>query len=147
MSLAENKKARLDYFILETLEAGIELSGPETKSARAGHVSLNGAYVSLVAGEAFLLGARISPYQPNNPSASFDPERSRRLLLKKSQLKELADKHKNESLTIVPLSMYNKGVWIKLSIGLARGKKKYDKRETLKKRDSEREIRRTLKRK
>ncbi len=142
---AENKKTRFEYEILERYEAGIELSGMETKSAREGKMSLEGSFIIIRGGEAFLINANITPFQPRNAGADYDPLRNRRLLLTKKEIFELASVEKNKSLTIVPLSVYNKGKKIKLSIAIARGKKNHDKRESIKKRDTERELRRTLK--
>ncbi|OGG47967.1 SsrA-binding protein [Candidatus Kaiserbacteria bacterium RIFCSPHIGHO2_02_FULL_50_9] len=145
MNLIENKKARFNYEILETYEAGLELLGFEVKSLRAGHGQLEGAHVVVRGGEAYLVGATIPPYQTGNTPKEYDPARTRRLLLTKKELGELAQYENKKGLTIVPLSVYNKNSRLKLSAAVARGKKKYDKREVLKKRDTEREIRRTLK--
>lgn len=142
---AENKKTRFEYEILERYEAGIELSGMETKSAREGKMSLEGSFIIIRGGEAFLINANITPFQPRNAGADYDPLRNRRLLLTKKEIFELASVEKNKSLTIVPLSVYNKGKKIKLQMAVARGKKNRDKRESIKKRDMERELRRTLK--
>jgi len=142
---AENRKARFDYEILEKYEAGIELLGTEVKSVRGGQMSLEGAFVIIRGGEAFLINANIPPYQIKNAPKDYDPLRNRKLLLTKKEIAELARSEKNKSLTIVPISVYNKGRKIKVEIALVKGKKKFDKRETLKKRDTDREIRRTLK--
>jgi len=142
---AENRKAKFDYEILEKYEAGIELLGSEVKSVRGGQMSLDGAFVIIRGGEAFLINANIPPYQVKNTSADYDPLRNRKLLLTKKEIGELADSGKNKSLTIVPISVYNKNRKIKVNIALAKGKKKFDKRESIKKRDTEREVRRTLK--
>lgn len=142
--LSENRKARFDYEILETYEAGIILIGQEVKSIKAGRANLTGSYVITKPDRAFLLNAEIPPYQPKNAPSDYDQKRTRQLLLNKDELKHLIGKS-HEGLTIVPLSIYNKGRRIKLSIGLARHKKKQDKREMLKKRETEREIRKTLK--
>jgi SsrA-binding protein len=142
---AENRKARFDYEIQEKFEAGIELLGSEVKSVRGGQMSLEGAFVIIRGGEAFLINANIPPYQPKNAGADYDPLRNRKLLLTKKEIAELAGSGKNKSLTIVPISVYNKGRKIKVEIALVKGKKKYDKRESIKKRDTERDIRRTLK--
>ncbi|MDP9249038.1 MAG: SsrA-binding protein SmpB [bacterium] len=139
---AENRKARFDYEILEKYEAGIELLGTEVKSVRAGHMSLEGSFVIIRGGEAFLVNANIPPYQPTNAPLDYDPLRNRKVLLTKKEIGELADGGKNKSLTIVPLAVYNKGRKIKVSAALAKGKKKFDKRETIKKREADREIRR-----
>ncbi|MDO8492503.1 MAG: SsrA-binding protein SmpB [bacterium] len=145
MSLIENKKAHFNYEILEKLEAGLELLGLEVKSIRNKHGSLEGSHVGVRGNEVFLIGANIPPYQPGNTPKNYDPYRSRKLLLTKAEIKNLLGKEKTKGLTIVPLSVYNKGAKIKISIGVARGKKKYDKRESVKKRELDRDIRRTLK--
>ena len=142
-TLIENKKILLDYEIMESYEAGIELLGLEVKSLRGKHGNLLGAYVLIRGGEAFLINAQIPPYQEKNTAASYDPYRERKLLLKKSELAVLAgngSKGLGRGLTIVPISVYNKSGKIKVNIAVVRGKKKYDKRESLKKRQSERDI-------
>lgn len=146
MGLAENQKARFNYEILETYEAGLELLGFEVKSLKMGRGELAGARVLIRGGEAFLVGATIPPYQVGNTPEDYEPSRTRRLLLNKRQMAELAKAEETKGLTIVPLKVYNKGTKLKLSLAIARGKKKYDKRETIKKRDTERELGRTLKR-
>ena len=143
---AENRKVRFDYEILDKYEAGIELLGSEVKSVRGGQISLEGAFVIIRGGEAFLINANIPPYQVKNTPSDYDPIRNRKLLLTQKELAELEATEKNKSLTIVPISLYNKGRKIKISIALAKGKKKFDKRETIKKRDTDREIRREFKR-
>lgn len=142
---AENRKARFNYEILEKYEAGIELLGTEVKSVRGGQMSLEGAFVIVRGGEAYLINANVPPYQAKNTPPGYDPLRNRRLLLTKKEITELAGNDKNKSLTIVPISVYNKGRKIKVEIALVKGKKKFDKRETLKKRDTDREIRREYK--
>ena len=144
-SYAENRKARFDYEILEKCEAGIELLGSEVKSVRGGKMSLEGAFVIARGGEAYLINANIPPYQPKNAPKDYDPLRNRKILLTKKQIAELASNEKNKSLTIVPISVYNKGSKVKVEIAVVKGKKKYDKRETIKKRETDRNIRRTLK--
>ena len=139
---AENRKARFDYEILEKYEAGIELLGTEVKSVRSGHMSLEGSFAIIRGGEAFLINANIPPYQPKNAPKDYDPLRNRKLLLTKKEIALLAESGKNKSLTIVPLAVYNKNRKIKVSLALAKGKKKFDKRETIKKRETDREIRR-----
>lgn len=134
---AENRKAHFNYEILETYEAGIELFGFEVKAVKAGMASMPAAYAIVRDGEVYLLNVHIPPYQKNNTDTLYDPERTRRLLLKKKEIKELADQKK---LTLVPLSMYSKGRRIKVELALARGKKLHDKRETIKKRDLDREM-------
>jgi len=142
---AENRKAQFNYEILEKYEAGIELLGVEVKSVRGGQMSLEGAFVIVRGGEAYLINANISPYQVKNTPKDYDSLRNRRILLTKKEIIELAGSEKNKSLTIVPISVYNKGRKIKVEIALVKGKKKFDKRETLKKRDTDREIRRAKK--
>jgi SsrA-binding protein len=144
-SYAENRKARFNYEVLEKYETGIELLGTEVKSVRGGQMSLEGAFVIIRGGEAFLINANVPPYQPANAPSDYDPLRNRKLLLTKKEIVELAGSEKNKSLTIVPISVYNKNRKIKVEIALVKGKKKFDKRETLKKRDTEREIRREYK--
>ena len=140
MSIAENKKAHFDYHILETLEAGLVLSGPEVKAVKKGEINLKGAYVSLAGTtSAFLVKAYIAPYKPASTyQRDYDPYQNRQLLLKKKELKYLFGKSQEPGITIIPLAIYKKGGLIKLSIGIARGKKKFDKRESIKKRDFER---------
>lgn len=145
MSYAENRKARFDYEILEKYEAGIELLGTEVKTVRDGRMSLEGAFSIVRGGECFLINSNIPPYQPKNADKDYDPLRNRKLLLTKKEIAELAGTEKNKALTIVPISVYNKGRKIKVEIALVKGKKKHDKRESIKKRDVERDIRRTLK--
>jgi SsrA-binding protein len=143
-SYAENRKAHFNYEILEKYEAGIELLGVEVKSVRGGRMSLEGSFVIVRGGEAYLVNADIPPYQPNNAPSNYDPLRNRKLLLTKKEMNELM-KGEKTNLTIVPLRAYNKGRKIKIEIALVKGKKKYDKRESIKKRDTEREIRRGYK--
>ena len=140
----DNPKARFDYEIMDEYEAGIELLGFEVKSARAGHGSLTGAYIIVRGGEVFITGLRIDPYQPGN-TPDYDPLRTRKLLLTKKEIHELAETELKKGLTMVPLALYNKGSKIKVRFAIARGKKKFDKRETIKKRDTDRDLRRTLK--
>ncbi len=142
---AENRKARFDYEILEKFEAGIELLGTEVKSVRGGRMSLEGAFVIVRGGEAYIINSNIPPYQVANTPKDYDALRNRKLLLTKKEIIELAGNEKNKSLTIVPISVYNKNRKIKVEIALVKGKKKHDKRETTKKRETDREIRRTLK--
>ncbi len=145
MALIDNKKAGLKYEVLERYEAGIELLGFEVKSVKAGNGSLDGAYVIIRGGEAYLINAHIGAYQTGNTPKEYDPRRNRRLLLTKKELRELSASGEEKGLTIVPLALYNKGRKIKIEIGIARGLKKYDKREVLKRREVQREIERTLK--
>ena len=145
--LAENKKAYFNYRILEKFEAGISLIGQEVKSIKTRGVNLAGSYVVIKNSEAFWIGARISSYQPKNIPPDYNPERSRKLLLKKSEIKYLIGKTKQKGLTLIPLRVYTKRGKIKLEFGIARGKKKVDKRELIKKREIEREIRKAMKEK
>jgi SsrA-binding protein len=142
---AGNKRARFDFDILETFEAGLELLGTEVKSIRLGRAKLDGSYVVVRGGEAFLVGASIPAFQPINTAKSYDPERSRRLLLSPKELALIHRQTEQAHLTAVPLALYNKGRHIKLEFALAKGKKQADKRESLKARDVKREIDRTLK--
>jgi len=142
---AQNKKVLFNYEILDKFEAGISLLGIEVKSLKTKHGSLDGAHVIVRGGEVFLVGANIPPYQPANTTKDYDPERPRKLLLTKKEIFELSKVERKKGLTIVPISVYNKGNKLKLGFGIARGKKKHDKRETIKKRDTERDIRRELK--
>jgi SsrA-binding protein len=142
VSLVENKKARFNYDILEEYEAGLELLGHEVKSLRAGQAKLEGSHIIVRGGEAYVVGMVISPYQPGNTPTEYDPNRSRKLLLTKKEIDILAKAEGQKGLTIVPLSVYNKGKVLKLRIAVARGRKKFDKRAVLKKRDTEREMQR-----
>jgi SsrA-binding protein len=141
---AENRKARFNYEILEEFEAGIILSGAEVKSIRAGHISLKEAFATVRNGEIFLTNAHISPYKPAG-NEGYDPTRSRKLLLNSSEITKLIGKSGEQGLTLVPLRVYDKSGKIKVEIGLAKGKKKYDKREIIKKREQIREVKRDLK--
>jgi len=144
-TLVQNKKAGFNYELLDHYEAGLDLLGFEVKALKNGRGSLEGSYVIIRGGEAFLVGAQIPPYQPANTPATYDPKRNRKLLLTKKELKVLLGKESEKGLTLVPISVYNKGNLLKLKLAVARGKKKFDKRETIKKREAKREIDRTLK--
>jgi SsrA-binding protein len=146
MEYARNKKATFSYELLETHEAGISLVGHEVKAVRKGAVSLIGSYVIERGGELFLVGATIQPYQASNTPKSYEPDRPRKLLLSRREILRLKDKLNTAGLTIVPIRLYNSKSNIKLEIALARGKKMKDKRESIKERDTKREIARTLKR-
>ena len=145
--LAKNRRAFFDYHILEKIEAGIELLGFETKAAKTGKINLAGSYARIKDGQAWLVGASIAPYQPKNTPSEYDPERDRRLLLTKKEIATLTGKTKEAGLTVVPLRAYIKGRLVKVELGLARSKKKWDKRETIRKRESDTEIKRRLKNK
>lgn len=140
-----NKKAKFDYELLEEFEAGAVLSGAEVKSIRNGKGKLEGAHVLIRGGEAFLVGASVSPYQVKNTPDHYDSERARKLLLSKKELAKLEQESERAGLTIVPISWYNSGQKLKLRIAIGRGKKKTDKRETIKERDTKRAIDRLLK--
>jgi SsrA-binding protein len=143
-TFADNRKAHFDYEFLERFSAGLELLGAEVKSVRAGKISLDGAYVSVRGAEAYLLNAEIAPYQPKNMSADYDSLRAKKILLSKNEVQILATAEQTKGLTIVPISVYSKGRFLKLDIAIARGKKKFDKRQAIKTRDVERDLKRTL---
>ncbi|MFA6269728.1 MAG: SsrA-binding protein SmpB [Candidatus Paceibacterota bacterium] len=145
MSLIQNKKAYFNFEILEKIEAGIELLGFEVKALKNGQGSLDGAYVAVRGFEAFVINMQIPPYQPSNTPKDYDPTRTRRLLVTKKEVERLSKEEGQKGLTIIPISVYNKGKKLKLEIAVVKGKKKYDKRESIKKRDTDREIRRSLK--
>ncbi len=136
--IASNKKAYHDYFVLQKLEAGLELTGTEVKSLRDGKANLKDSYVMIKGDEAFLLGAHISPYSHGNLQ-NHDPERLRKLLLHKREIEKLHVQIVEKGLTIVPLRLYFKGGRVKVEIAVVRGKKQYDKRETEKRREADRE--------
>ncbi|OGZ94290.1 MAG: SsrA-binding protein [Candidatus Sungbacteria bacterium RIFCSPLOWO2_01_FULL_47_32] len=143
--MATNKRAYFDYEILELYEAGLELLGHEVKAVRSGRMNLSGSFVVIRGSEAFLLGASIPPYQAKNTPGGYEQDRTRKLLLHKSEIRELIGKSAQKGLTLVPLRVYNKGIKIKLEFGVCRHKKKHDKRETIKERETKREIDRGLK--
>lgn len=143
--LAENKRAYHDYEILEKYEAGLQLTGFETKAVRAGRMNIAAAYAVIRNGEVWFLNSSIAPYQPGNAPQNYEPDRTRKLLLKKSEIKELLGKLQQKGLTFLALKVYTKGRRIKIELGLGKGKKQHDKRESIKKREAAREIKRTLK--
>ena len=145
MEYVRNKKAGFDFSIQDTIETGIELLGTEVKSVKAQHGSLNGSHVTLLNGELYLLGAHIPAWQEKNVTSAYDPYRTRKLLVHKKELIELAKLSKTKGLTIVPLSLHNKGSLIKLTIAVARGKKVADKRNTLKEKADKRDMDRAIK--
>lgn len=146
MSYITNKKAHFDYEILESFIGGIELFGYEVKSIKNNQGSLLGAYVAVRGGEAYLMGADIPPYQMTNAPKDYERTRARKLLLTKKEINQLADAEGKKGVTVIPVSLFPKANKIKIDIGIARGKKKFDKRESLKKKDTEREMRREMKR-
>jgi len=141
----ENRKARFHYELGETLEAGIELLGFEVKSIKAGRGNFDGSYIVVRGKEVYLIGASIPPYQASNTPEDYDPARNRRLLLTKKEILRLQEIDKNKGLTLVPISLYNKGRLLKVSFSIARGKRQTDKRQSIKKREDDREMERTLK--
>jgi len=143
--LVKNQKVFFNYEIQDKYNAGIELFGFEVKSVKQGKGNMEGSYIVIRGGEAFLIGLDIPPFQQNNTPEGYDPKRNRRLLLSKKELTILAEKENESGLTIVPILLYNNGRRIKLELGTAKGKKKFDKRQTIKKRESDKEISRTLK--
>ena len=143
--LAKNRRASFDYEITEHLVAGLVLSGDEVKSLKSGFGSLKGSFISLRDNEAYLTAAHITPYSKANSKADIDPTRNRKLLLHRRQIDNLIS-HKQSGLSVVPTALLLAGSLIKIEIGIGRGKKRYDKRETMKRRDTERDIARQLKR-
>ena len=143
-TIAENRKARNEYFVLESYEAGIELVGTEVKSIRQGSVNLKDSWCSIDNGELFIRGLHISPYEKGN-IFNKDPLRVRKLLMHKKEINKLFGTIKQEGLTLIPLSLYFKDSRVKVQVGLCKGKKLYDKRETAAKRDAMREIDRSVK--
>lgn len=146
MDLATNKLARRDYDILDEIEAGLVLTGQEVKSVRASHMKLQGSYVTIARGELWLVGAHIPAYAPAGPLPNYDPGRTRKLLIRKRELIHLVGKINQKGLTLVPLHVYTRHNKLKLAVGLGRGRKQFEKRELIKKRGVDREIRQALKR-
>lgn len=142
MESVVNRKARFDYTILESFEAGMVLRGFEAKAAKAGKASLVGSYAKIYNNELWLVGASISPYQEGNVPADYDPARARKLLVKKDDIKKYTGTLREKGLTLVPLKLYTARGKVKLELGLAKSKKAFDKRETIKKRDVERSMKR-----
>jgi SsrA-binding protein len=141
---SENKKAGFEYNILEKFEAGLVLFGQEVKSIRTGMVNLAGGYVVIKHSEPLLVGVKVPPYQPNNAGADYGVQRDRKLLLSKKEIDSLSGKLNQKGFSLIPLKVYDNNGRIKLEFGLAKGKKKYDKKEKIKKRDIEREVNREL---
>ncbi|MFC3927658.1 SsrA-binding protein SmpB [Streptococcus caprae] len=142
--VAQNKKARHDYTIVDTVEAGLVLTGTEIKSVRAARIQLKDGYAQIKNGEAWLVNVHIAPFEQGN-IWNTDPERTRKLLLKKKEIERLANEVKGTGMTLVPLKVYLKDGFAKVLIGLAKGKHDYDKRESIKKRDQDRDIKRIMK--
>ena len=143
--ISDNRQARFNYHIIETYEAGVSLQGTEVKSIREGKVNLRDGYAFIRNSEAWLLNVHISPYQKAGIFFNHEPRRSRRLLLHKQEIRKLIGKVEQQGLTLVPLRMYFKRGWVKVDIALAQGKKLYDKRETIKRRDDKRAMQRAIK--
>ena len=143
-TIAENRKARHDYFVIEVYEAGVELFGTEVKSLRRGTVNLKDSYCEVDRGELFALGIHISPYEQGN-IFNKDPLRPKKLLMHKKEIMKLAGLVSRDGYTLVPLSLYFKGSRVKLALGLCKGKKLYDKREDIAKKDANRDIERHMK--
>lgn len=144
--IANNRQARYLYEILETYEAGIQLVGTEVKSLREGRINLRDGYALIRRGEAWLINVHISPYKASGEYFNHDPLRTRKLLLHRKEINQLLGKIEQKGLTLVPLKIYFKGNWVKVSLGLAKGKKLHDKRESIKRRQDQREMARAMKR-
>lgn len=142
--VAQNRKARHDYDILDTVEAGMVLAGAEVKSLRAGKVQLRDAYARVLDGEVWLYGVHVAPYAFANGFGLLDPDRPRKLLLHRRQIEELGSRTNQDSLTLVPLAIYFKDGRAKVDLALARGRRNYDKRHAIAARDADREAARTL---
>ena len=143
--VAKNKRAYFDYEHLEKFEAGMVLTGQEAKSIKAGRINLSGSYVILRGDEAYLVNANVPPYQPKNVPEDYNPTRPRKLLLNGSEIKYLVGKSEQKGLTLVPLRVYTKKEKIKLEFAMAKGRKKADKKDLIKKRESDKDIKRELK--
>jgi SsrA-binding protein len=143
-TIAENQKARHEYFVIESMETGIELVGTEVKSLRLGQVNLKDSWCSIDNGELFIKGMHISPYEKGN-IFNRDPIRVRKLLMHRKEINRLFGKIKQDGLTLIPLSLYFKGSRVKVQLGLCKGKKLYDKREDAAKKDAKRQIERAVK--
>lgn len=144
-TLAFNKRANFDYEISDKYEAGLVLTGQEVKSIKLGHISLKESFVTIHGTELFLTNAHITPYKQAGEIKNYDPTQPRKLLLRKSEIKHLMGKVRIQGLTLVPIRVYTRKRLLKLEFGLGKGKKKYDKRETISKREAERKIKRELK--
>jgi SsrA-binding protein len=142
--IAENRAARHEYYVLESYEAGVELFGTEVKSIRGGGVNLKDSWIVVENGEMFARHVHVSPYEKGN-IFNRDPMRDKRLLMHKKEIRKLHDKIKREGLTLIPLSMYFKGSRVKLQVGLCKGKKLHDKRDSIAKRETERKMDRAMK--
>ncbi len=144
-TLAINKRAKFDYDLQEIYEGGLVLSGAEVKSIKAGHVQFKGAFLDISKGELWLKNAYVSKYEPAGKQENYVPDRNRKVLVHKRQLSRLIGKKKAGGLTLVPVRIYQKGKLVKLEFAVGKGKKKHEKRETIKKRDVDRQIRQKMK--
>ena len=144
-TLAVNKKARFDYEILETFEGGLKLTGPEVKAIKKGHLKLQGSFLHIKNNELWLKNAFIGRYQPAGEQLDYDPYQNRKVLVKKKEIRKFIGKSHSEGLTLIPLSVYTRRNLLKLEFALARGKKKYEKRELIKKRDIQRQLQEKMK--
>lgn len=145
MSIATNKKATLNYEVLDKYEGGLELHGFEVKAIRMGRIKFDGSYIIINNDEVFLKNAEIAPYQPNNIPKDFQPNRLIKILISKKEILKLKQKTEKEGLTLIPLSIFNKNKKLKIDFALAKGKKKHDKRQDIKRREDNIEILRTIK--
>jgi SsrA-binding protein len=145
MSLATNKKATLNYEVLDKFEGGLELHGFEVKAIRMGRIKFDGSYIVIQHDEVFLKNAEIAPYQPNNIPKEYEPNRLIKILISKKEILKLKQKIEKEGLTLIPLSIFNKNKKLKLDFALAKGKKKHDKRQDIKRREDKIEILRAIK--
>lgn len=143
--LAVNKKAKFDYELLETFEGGLELTGAEVKSIKLGQVQLKGSFITIQKGELWLKNAYVAKYKPAGAQTDYDPYQDRKILVHRKELKRLIGKTQETGLTIVPISVYTKGRLVKIEFALARGKKKFEKREAIKKREVDRQMREKMK--
>lgn len=144
-TLATNKRAKFDYDLVHEFEGGLMLTGAEVKSAKKGNLSLQGAFLTIRKGELFLRNAHIGKYAPAGEQKDYDPTRDRKVLVHKSEIKKMIGKKDSEGLTIVPIRVYTKRALVKISFALARGKRKYEKRDSIKKKDVERRMKEEMK--
>ena len=144
-TLAVNKKTKFDYDLIDEYEGGLVLSGAEVKSAKKGNVNMKGSFITVQKNELWVKNMHIGKYAPAGKQEDYEPTQDRRIIVHRNELKQLIGKHKAEGLTIVPIRVYTKGALVKIAFALARGKKKHEKRDAIKKRDTDREIREEMK--
>lgn len=144
-TLAVNKKTKFDYDLIDEYEGGLVLSGAEVKSAKKGNVNMKGSFITVQKNELWVKNMHIGKYAPAGKQEDYEPTQDRKILVHRNELKQLIGKHKAEGLTIVPIRVYTKGALVKIAFALARGKKKHEKRDAIKKRDTDREIREEMK--